>query len=58
LASLFPCHRVEVLLNEFGGPFGYRVDVAAWEAWEAREMMVMSMSSLEGQMGADPVILM
>ena len=32
--------------------------VAVWESWEARETMVMSMSSLESPLEADPVILM
>jgi glutaredoxin 2 len=32
--------------------------MAVWESWEARETMVMSMSSLESPLEADPVILM
>jgi hypothetical protein len=31
--------------------------VSVWESWEARETMVMSMSSLESPIEADPVIL-
>jgi hypothetical protein len=35
-----------------------RGSVAVWESWEARETMVMSMSSLERPLEADPMILM
>jgi hypothetical protein len=39
-------------------PVTARGSVAVWEAWEAKETMVMSMSSLETPLEADPVILM
>jgi hypothetical protein len=32
--------------------------MAVWDSWEARETMVMSMSSLESPLEADPVIRM
>jgi hypothetical protein len=63
-ASFFPCHSVEVFLNEFGvlsavesSPVATRGGVAFWKSWEASETMAMSMYSLESPLEADPVIL-
>ena len=64
-ASFLPCHSVEVFFHEFvtlsaaeSSSVVTRGSVAVWESWEARETMVMSMSSLESPLEADPVILM
>jgi hypothetical protein len=62
---VLPCYGVEVFLDEIGSPFCRRVVfggcerlVAVWESYEAKETMVMTMSSLESPLAADPVILM
>jgi hypothetical protein len=62
-ASFLPCHSVDVLLDKFGGSSAAESpsvvgSVAVWESWAARETMVMSMSSLENTLEADPVIPM
>jgi hypothetical protein len=59
-ASFLPCHRVDVLLDKFGGSSAAELpsvvgSVAVWESWAARETMVMLMSQLENTLRADPV---
>jgi hypothetical protein len=63
-ASFFPCHGIDVFRDEFGSSSAAESSsvvangkVAVWESWEASETMVISMSSLERPLEADPMIL-
>jgi hypothetical protein len=60
LATALRClwTSLAVLSAAESSPVETRGNVAVWDSWEARETMVMSMSSLESPLAADPVILM